>query len=118
MAGASAPSGAGRRSPAGGENCYGGRLGVRRRQDAVTGDLTMAQVAAAAFIRAPLDRVYGLAKDVEAFPTFMPDVESIRVLERKGNHTFTVWGGVVDDRRVRCVEDAARADARHRCNLP
>ena len=45
----------------------------------------MAQVAATVFIRAPLDRVYALAKDVEAFPSFMPDVESIRVQQRDGS---------------------------------
>jgi len=77
----------------------------------------MAQVAAAAFIRALLDRVYGLAKDVESFPTFMPDVESIRVLERKGNHTLTEWVGVVQGRRVRWVEDDDWDDARHLCTF-
>ena len=77
----------------------------------------MAQVAATAFIRASLDRVYGLAKDVEAFPTFMPDVESIRVLERDGSHTLTEWVGVVQGRRVRWVEDDDWDDARHLCTF-
>lgn len=77
----------------------------------------MAQVAATAFIQAPLDQVYGLAKDVEAFPSFMPDVESIRVLQRTGGHTLTEWVGVVQGRRVRWVEDDDWDDARHTCTF-
>lgn len=77
----------------------------------------MAQVAAMAFIRAPLERVYALAKDVEAFPSFMPDVESIRVLQRDGSHTLTEWVGVVQGRKVRWVEDDDWDDARHACTF-
>src|SRR2546427_11925964 len=73
----------------------------------------MAQVAATVFIRAPLDRVYALAKDVEAFPSFMPDVESIRVQQRDGSRTVTEWAGVVQGRRVRWVEDDDWDAARH-----
>src|SRR3989454_12379804 len=77
----------------------------------------MAQVAATVFIRAPLDRVYALAKDVEAFPSFMPDVESIRVQQRDGSRTVTEWVGVVQGRRVRWVEDDDWDDARHLCTF-
>src|SRR3989442_15017605 len=77
----------------------------------------MAQVAAKAFIRAPLDRVYALAKDVEAFPSFMPDVESIRVQQRDGSRTVTEWVGVVQGRRVRWVEDDDWDDALHVCTF-
>src|SRR2546422_11372662 len=77
----------------------------------------MAQVAPTAFIHAPLDRVYALAKDVEAFPSFMPDVESIRVLQRDGSRTVTEWVGVVKGRPVRWVEDDDWDDARHVCTF-
>src|SRR2546430_12817816 len=77
----------------------------------------MAQVAATVFIHAPLDRVYALAKDVEAFPSFMPDVESIRVLQRDGSRTVTEWVGVVKGRPVRWVEDDDWDDARHVCTF-
>ena len=33
-------------------------------------------------IGAPPERVYAVARDVERFPDFMPDVESVRVVER------------------------------------
>jgi len=46
----------------------------------------MARVEATAHIHAPLEDVYQVAKDVETFPTFMPDVESVKVLERDGPH--------------------------------
>ena len=36
----------------------------------------MARVEGAVLIRAPLDAVYALAKRVEDFPTFMPDLEN------------------------------------------
>src|SRR3989442_14291857 len=77
----------------------------------------MAQVAAKAFIRAPLDRVYALAKDVEASTSFMPDVESIGVQQRDGSRTVTEWVGVVQGRRVRWVEDDDWDDARHVCTF-
>ncbi len=77
----------------------------------------MAQVAATAFIRAALDDVYALAKDVEAFPSFMPDMESITVLQREGTRTVTEWVGVVQGRKVRWVEDDEWDDTRHACTF-
>jgi len=35
--------------------------------------------------------VYGLAKEMERYPDFMPDVESITVVERDANRTVTDW---------------------------
>ncbi len=77
----------------------------------------MAQVEATAHIRAPLDEVYQLAKDVETFPSFMPDVESVKVLQRNGNRTVTEWVGVVQGRKVWWVEEDDWDDARHRCTF-
>lgn len=77
----------------------------------------MAQVAATAFIRAPVDDVYALAKNVEAFPSFMPDVESITVLQRDGSRTVTEWVGVVQGRKVRWVEDDEWDDVHYACTF-
>jgi ribosome-associated toxin RatA of RatAB toxin-antitoxin module len=77
----------------------------------------MAQVEATTHIRAPLDEVYQLAKDVEAFPSFMPDVQSVKVLQRDGNRTVTEWIGVVQGRKVWWVEEDHWDDARHRCTF-
>jgi len=77
----------------------------------------MAEVQATTIIRAPLAEVYRVAKDVERFPEFMPDVESIRVLERADSRTVTEWVGVVQGRKIRWVEDDHWDDDAHRCRF-
>ncbi len=46
-------------------------------------------------IHAPIARVYRIARDVEAFPQFMPDLQSLAVQERSadGSRTVTDWVG-------------------------
>ncbi|MDR7544970.1 MAG: SRPBCC family protein [Armatimonadota bacterium] len=75
----------------------------------------MATVQASTVIRSPLDRVYALAKDVERFPQFMPDLESVTVLERTPAGTVTEWVGVVQGRRIRWIEEDVWDDDRHVC---
>ncbi|MGH2376007.1 MAG: type II toxin-antitoxin system RatA family toxin [bacterium] len=77
----------------------------------------MASVEASTVIRAPLDRVYALAKDVERFPQFMPDLESVTVLERLPGGTVTQWVGVVQGRKIRWIEEDEWDDVRHRCTF-
>lgn len=77
----------------------------------------MAQVEASVVIRAPLDRVYALAKDVETFPEFMPDLKSVTVLERSGADTVTAWVGVVEGRTIRWIEDDHWDDGVHTCQF-
>ena len=40
--------------------------------------------------------VYELAKDMESYPNFMPDVESVTVISREANTTVTEWVSNVD----------------------
>jgi coenzyme Q-binding protein COQ10 len=40
--------------------------------------------------------VYELAKDMESYPNFMPDVESVKVVSRDANSTVTEWVSNVD----------------------
>lgn len=72
-------------------------------------------------VDAPLAKVYTLAKDVEAFPTFMPDVESVHVTERSpdGMRTVTDWVGVASDfkLKVRWTEEDVWDDATHTCRF-
>jgi len=75
----------------------------------------VANVEASTIIRASLDRVYAMAKDVERFPQFMPDLESVTVLERGPSGTLTRWVGVVQGRKIRWVEEDEWDDARHVC---
>lgn len=79
----------------------------------------MPQAVNEVVIAAPLDRVYALARNVEVFPEFMPDVESLTVVERSedGNRIVADWVGVVKDFRlkVRWTEEDLWDDAAHTC---
>ncbi len=48
-------------------------------------------------INAPVERVWEVARDVERFPDFMEDLQSLRILETSddGNRTLTEWVGVI-----------------------
>jgi coenzyme Q-binding protein COQ10 len=72
----------------------------------------MATIESKISIDAPVDRVYEIAMDVESFPSFMPDVESVVVTEReeKGDgkiRTVTKWVGLVPEfkQKVRWIEE-------------
>jgi ribosome-associated toxin RatA of RatAB toxin-antitoxin module len=77
----------------------------------------MATVSASTVIRAPLEQVYGLAKDVERFPEFMPDLESVKIVERTPAGTVSEWVGVVQGRKFRWVEDDHWDDTGHVCRF-
>lgn len=46
-------------------------------------------------IDAPLDKVYGIAKDNRSFPEFMKDVKSLDIVEEDGNRIVSDWVGIV-----------------------
>src|SRR5437870_3435986 len=48
-------------------------------------------------IDAPIDRVYETAREVESFPEFMEDLQSLVVKERSedGSRTVTEWVGLI-----------------------
>jgi ribosome-associated toxin RatA of RatAB toxin-antitoxin module len=48
-------------------------------------------------IQGKRENVYELAKDMEKFPQYMPDVSSVKVVERNGNSTVTEWETLVED---------------------
>ena len=77
----------------------------------------MAKVEASIVIHAPLADVYALAQDVERFPGFMPDLESVTVVERRPGWTLTEWVGVVQGRKIRWVEEDEWDDVRHVCTF-
>ena len=55
-------------------------------------------------IAAPARAVYELAKDQERFPQFMPDVESVKVLERHADHWITRWKTLVEEAPIEWTE--------------
>jgi ribosome-associated toxin RatA of RatAB toxin-antitoxin module len=78
---------------------------------------SVAQVTATTVIRAPLVDVYRIAKDVERFPEFMPDVQSIRVLSRSGARATVEWVGLMQGRKVRWVEEETWDDTAYRSDF-
>ncbi|MFP3903789.1 MAG: SRPBCC family protein, partial [Armatimonadota bacterium] len=57
----------------------------------------MPTVESTVTIDAPLDDVYALARDIEAFPEFMDDVEEVEILEKTPDRQVSRWVGVVKE---------------------
>jgi uncharacterized membrane protein len=59
----------------------------------------MAVVHSSIEIDGVIDKVYALAKNVEAFPDFMPDLKSVKIVEKSedGSRTITEWVGIVKE---------------------
>ncbi len=62
-------------------------------------------------IAAPARVVYELAKDQERFPQYMPDVETVRVLERHPDHWITRWKTLVEEAPIEWTEEDRFDDA-------
>ena len=56
-------------------------------------------------IAAPAALVYELAKDQERFPQFMPDVETVVVLERHPDRVLTRWKTLVEEAPIEWTEE-------------
>ena len=56
-------------------------------------------------IAAPARKVYELAKEQERFPEFMPDVESVTVIERHSDHILTKWKTLVEEAPIEWTEE-------------
>jgi coenzyme Q-binding protein COQ10 len=65
-------------------------------------------------IAAPARVVYELAKDQERFPQFMPDVETVIVLERHPEFTLTRWKTLVEEAPIEWTEEDRFDDERLR----
>jgi coenzyme Q-binding protein COQ10 len=55
-------------------------------------------------IDAPAQLVYELAKDQEHFPQFMPDVESVTILERHPEYVISRWKTLVEEAPIEWTE--------------
>lgn len=58
--------------------------------------------------------VYDLAKDMENYPNFMSDVESVKVISRETNSTVTEWVSNVDGTPFLWTEEDKFDDAKLR----
>ena len=79
----------------------------------------MPHVESAITIAAAPDAVYAVAKDVERFPEFLPDVESVKIVERDGARVISEWVGLVREfnRTLRWTEEDHWDDAARRCSF-
>lgn len=57
----------------------------------------MPRIEQSVTIQAPIAAVWAVARDVEAFPQFMADLQSLKVVERSPDNTRTVtdWVGLI-----------------------
>lgn len=55
-------------------------------------------------VKAEPHEVYPILKDMEKYPEFMEDLESVEVIERKENTTKTKWVSNVDGRIIKWTE--------------
>ena len=65
-------------------------------------------------IAAPRKAIYELAKDMERYSEFMPDVEYVKILRRDGNKTVTRWKTLVEDAPIEWTEEDIFDDERTR----
>jgi ribosome-associated toxin RatA of RatAB toxin-antitoxin module len=72
-------------------------------------------------IDAPLDHVYAVAKNIESFASFIPDVESIKIVERDENTGRVVadWVGLIPEfhQKIRWTEEDFWDDVAHTCTF-
>jgi coenzyme Q-binding protein COQ10 len=62
-------------------------------------------VATTITIDAPAALIYELAKDQERFPQFMPDVESVTIVERHDDRVLTRWKTLIEDAPIEWLEE-------------
>lgn len=75
----------------------------------------MPTVETSVWIEAPLDKVYAIAKDSEAYPTYMKEVVSVTPVSRDGSTLVADWVGVVPTfgLKVRWRQEEVWDDADH-----
>ena len=56
-------------------------------------------------IAAPRRHIYELAKDLERYSDFMPDVEYVKVLSRNGNTAVSRWKTLVEEAPIEWTEE-------------
>ena len=78
----------------------------------------MPKIELSIVINAPVDHVYAIARDVEAFPSFMADLKSLTVVDRSedGLKTVTDWTGLIREFKmeVKWTQEDVWTPATHR----
>ena len=79
----------------------------------------MPDVTAEIHIAADLARVYSLAKDIERFPEFLPNVQKVVITARDGGRVVSEWAGLVPEfkRTIKWTEEGVWDDAARACRF-
>jgi uncharacterized membrane protein len=79
------------------------------------------EVCSSIEINGPIEKVYALAKNIEEFPEFMPDVKSVKVLERSddGSRIVSEWVGIVKEFKttIKWVEEDIWDESARTCQF-
>ena len=60
----------------------------------------MPYVETKTLIKGQIDDIYNIVKNMEAYPGFMHDLESVEIIERGNDYTISHWVSNVDGRRI------------------
>ena len=77
-------------------------------------------VTAVVDVNAPLDCVFAIARNIEAFPEFMPDVQEVTILEQREDGWQTSrWVGIVKEfkRTINWIEEDYWDEGNHVCTF-
>ena len=81
----------------------------------------MPNIESSVIINGDLDKTFTLARNVEAFPEFMPDVKKVTILEKSedGNRLITEFIGIVKEFKVtmKWVEEDVWDDQAKTCTF-
>ncbi len=72
----------------------------------------MPSVELVKLIKADKAKVYSVAREMEKFPEFMPDIKKVKILERAGNKTVTEWESLLEDTPICWKEQDEFDDAK------
>ena len=64
----------------------------------------MPYIEVGVIVKAPMDAIYPILKDMERYPEFMPDLVSVKVLERQCSETITHWVSNIDGLTIQWTE--------------
>jgi ribosome-associated toxin RatA of RatAB toxin-antitoxin module len=75
----------------------------------------MPNVETSTLIKAPLERVYAIAKDTDSYPEFIRDVQSVKVVERAPDRLVVDYVGIVPtfNLKIRWRQEEHWDDATH-----
>jgi len=74
----------------------------------------MSYVESSINIQGNREDVYELAKDMERYPEYMPDVKTVKVVERNDNKTVTDWETTVEEIPI-CWKEVDEFDDENLC---